>query len=446
MGIVLGPNRYGKAECRVVRIVRDTPRHEIRDLNVSTSLRGDFTAAHVAGDQSQVLPTDTQKNTAFAYAKRYGVTSPEDYALALARRLLEATPAATGARIRVEEYAWDRIPVDGAGHDHAFVRRGGEVRTTEVDLSAEGAHVVSGLTDLVVLKSTGSEFTGFLVDEYTTLPEAEDRILATSLTATWRYSDRGAVAWNRTYDEVRALLLAAFATTYSRALQETLYAMGRAVLEAHPGIEEISFAAPNKHHFLVDLEPFGLDNPGEVFIAADRPYGLIEATVQREPGIPAFNEMDDARARDRLLTCLDVPRWADEVLAGRPYDTLDEIERRMVAAASTLTDDELERALARHPRIGERADAATHDATHSTREQAGVDRDDPDVAERLAAGNRAYEERFDRVFIIRAAGRDAAEVLAALRRRLDNSDEAERAETVDQLTQIALLRMREVLG
>jgi 2-oxo-4-hydroxy-4-carboxy-5-ureidoimidazoline decarboxylase len=164
------------------------------------------------------------------------------------------------------------------------------------------------------------------------------------------------------------------------------------------------------------------------------------------PGIPAFNEMDDSQARDRLLTCLDVPRWADEVLAGRPYDTLDEVELRMVAAASTLTDDELERALARHPRIGERADAAAHDAGHSTREQAGVDRDDPDVAERLAAGNRAYEERFDRVFIIRAAGRDAPEILDALRRRLDNSDEAERAETVDQLTQIALLRAREVLG
>jgi urate oxidase len=294
MAIVLGPNRYGKAECRVVRIVRDTPRHEIRDLNVSTSLRGDFAAAHVDGDQSQVLPTDTQKNTAFAWAKKHGVTSPEDYALALARRLLDATPAATGARVRVEEYAWDRIPVGGTGHDHAFVRRGGEVRTTEVDVSAEGAHVVSGLTDLVVLKSTGSEFTGFLVDDYTTLPDAEDRILATSLTATWRHAgqgfdhdvDQGAVDWNRTYDEVRALLLATFARTYSRALQETLYAMGRAVLEAHAGIEEISFAAPNKHHVLVDLEPFGLDNPGEVFIAADRPYGLIEATVRREPEQP----------------------------------------------------------------------------------------------------------------------------------------------------------------
>jgi urate oxidase len=285
MGIVLGPNQYGKSENRVVRIVRDTARHEIRDLNVSTSLRGDFAAAHIDGDQSQVLPTDTQKNTAFAFAKLHGVNSPEDYALALARRLVEATPAATGALVRVEEYAWDRIAVDGAGHDHSFVRRGAEVRTTEIDLSSEAAQVVSGLRELTVLKSTGSEFKGFLRDEYTTLPEADDRILATALTARWRYTDRGRIDWNATYAEVRALLLATFATTYSRALQETLYAMGRAVLEAHGEIEEISFAAPNKHHFLVDLEPFGLDNPGEVFIAADRPYGLIEATVTREADV-----------------------------------------------------------------------------------------------------------------------------------------------------------------
>jgi urate oxidase len=282
MGIVLGPNRYGKAETRVVRIVRDTPRHEIRDLNVSTSLYGDFAAAHTDGDQSHVLPTDTQKNTAFAFAKKHGVTSPEDYALALAGRLLEATPAASGAVVRVQEFGWDRIEVDGAGHDHAFVRRGGEVRTTRVEVGPDAESVASGLEDLVVLKSTGSEFKGFLRDEYTTLPDADDRILATALRAEWRYALGAEVDWNETYDAVRARLLATFATTYSRALQETLYAMGRAVLEAHEEISEISFAAPNKHHFLVDLTPFGLENPGEVFVAADRPYGLIEATVTRE--------------------------------------------------------------------------------------------------------------------------------------------------------------------
>jgi len=284
VGIVLGANRYGKAENRVVRVYRDTDRHEIRDLNVFTSLRGDFVEAHVTGDQSQVLPTDTQKNTAFAWAKEHGVTSPEDYALALGRRLLVACPAADQARVGVEEYAWDRIPVDGAGHDHAFVRRGGEVRTT-VATVGETTTIRSGLTDLVVLKSTGSEFKGFLVDDYTTLPETDDRILATSLTATWLHDeglDLRAFDWNAAYAAVRALLLATFATTYSRALQETLHAMGRAVLEAHDQIAEISFAAPNKHHFLVDLAPFGLDNPGEVFIAADRPYGLIEATVLRD--------------------------------------------------------------------------------------------------------------------------------------------------------------------
>jgi 2-oxo-4-hydroxy-4-carboxy-5-ureidoimidazoline decarboxylase len=164
------------------------------------------------------------------------------------------------------------------------------------------------------------------------------------------------------------------------------------------------------------------------------------------PGLAAFNDLAADEARRRLLTCLDVPRWADDVLAGRPYATLDQVEDRMVAASATITDDELERALARHPRIGERAEAGRHDAEHSTREQAGVDRGDADVVRRLAEGNRAYEERFDRVFIIRAAGRDAPEILGELQRRLDNSVEAERAETIDQLTQIALLRVREVLG
>ena len=281
MGIVLGANRYGKAENRVVRIYRDAARHEIRDLNVSTSLRGDFDDAHITGDQSHVLPTDTQKNTAFAYAKEHGVTSPEDYAIALATRLLHTTPAATGARVGVEEYPWRRITVGGTGHDHAFVRQDGGVRTTVVEVTADETHVESGLRDLVVLKSTGSEFKGFLRDDYTTLPEADDRVLATSLTASWRYA-ADPEDWNAAYDDIRRRLLEAFATTYSHALQETLYAMGTAVLEERPEVAEISFAAPNKHHHLVDLSPFGLDNDGEVFIAADRPYGLIEATVTRE--------------------------------------------------------------------------------------------------------------------------------------------------------------------
>ena len=280
---VLGSNRYGKSESRVVRIVRDTPRHVIHDLNVSTSLRGEFDAAHTDGDQAAVLPTDTQKNTAFAYAKLHGVTSPEDYALALGRRLLEATPAAQAAEVRVEQYAWDRLG------QHAFARRGGEVRTCEVTVSRSGTTVVSGLQDLVLLKSTGSEFKGFLVDEFTTLAEADDRILATSLLARWRHDsadvDRTAFNWNGSYDEVRDVLLSTFATTYSRALQETLYLMGSAVVDTLPGIAEVQFSAPNKHHFLVDFSGFdvdGLENNGEVFIAADRPYGLIECTVLRE--------------------------------------------------------------------------------------------------------------------------------------------------------------------
>jgi urate oxidase len=280
MAIVLGPNQYGKAETHLVRVYRDTPRHQIRDLLVSTSLRGDFEAAHITGDQAAVLPTDTQKNTVFAFAREHGVGEIEDYALLLARHFVADIEPVSAARIEVAEHEWDRIEVDGQGHDHAFARSDSEVRTTTVTVESGGVHVESGLRDLTILKSSGSEFQGFLRDRYTTLADASDRILATSLVARWRYLTTE-VEWAGAYAAIRATLLERFATTHSRALQHTLWEMGRGTLEAHTEVAEIHLSAPNKHHFAVDLTPFGLSNPGEVFYAADRPYGLIEAAVQR---------------------------------------------------------------------------------------------------------------------------------------------------------------------
>jgi urate oxidase len=297
MAIVLGPNQYGKAETRVVRIYRDAARHQIRDLNVSTVLRGDFAAAHTHGDQANVLPTDTQKNTCFAYASEPGVAEIEAYALSLARHFADDIEPVSQARIEVEEYAWERATVGGAAHPHTFIRSGQDVRTTAVTVAGRGpaqqAWVVSGLRDLVVLKSTGSEFAGFLTDRYTTLAETHDRVLATSLTARWRYAGLSEPAtWDAAYAQVRQILLEQFAVVHSLALQQTLYQMGQAVLTARPDVAEIRLSAPNKHHFLADLAPFGLRNPGEVFYAADRPYGLIQAVVQRddapEPG-PAWD-------------------------------------------------------------------------------------------------------------------------------------------------------------
>jgi len=285
MSIVLGANQYGKAENRLVRVYRGTPQHEIHDLNVSSALRGDFSDAHISGDQAAILPTDTQKNTVYALAKEQGVRSIEEFGLTLGDHFIAHTPKATGARIEIEEYFWDRINVDGVPHDHAFVRNGGETRTTVVTVEGRGAErrawVVSGLKDLVVAKTTGSEFWGFLTDEYTTLQETTDRILATSLVARWRY-DSTEVDFDKSYAQIRTVLLEQFATVHSYALQQTLYTMGKAVLTEHPDVAEIRFKAPNKHHFLVDLSPFGDDNPGEVFYAADRPYGLIEAAVERD--------------------------------------------------------------------------------------------------------------------------------------------------------------------
>jgi len=280
MGIVLGTNQYGKAEVRLVHVDRSTPQHVITDFTVTSQLRGDFAAAHLAGDNSAVLTTDAQKNTVYAFAREYGVGEPEDFAIRLGEHFVKSLPQINGARIAVEQHRWDRIPVGGSPHDHAFVQPGGERRTTVVTLDGDDRWVVSGLADLVVLKTTGSEFWGFPRDRYTTLAETTERILATSVTARWRY--RAEVAYSEIYPAVRTVLLETFATKHSLALQQTLYAMGSAVLEAFGDIAEIRMSMPNKHHYLADLSPFGLDNPNEVFIAGDRPYGLIEAQVTRD--------------------------------------------------------------------------------------------------------------------------------------------------------------------
>jgi urate oxidase len=285
MAIVLGPNQYGKAEVRVVAVDRSSPRHTLVDLNVSSSLRGDFTAAHTAGDNAHVLTTDAQKNTVFAFA-RDGIGTPEEFGLRLARHFAGSYDWISGARVAVESYGWDRITVGGRPHDHAFSRNGGEVRTAVVTVDGDDAYVLAGLTDLVVLKTTGSEFWGFPRDRYTTLAETRDRILATAVTARWRYVGLD-LDFDACYAGVRTALLETFAATHSLALQQSLYAMGGAVLEQNADVAEIRLSMPNKHHFLQDLSAFGLDNSDVVYHADDRPYGLIEGTVLRDDVPPA---------------------------------------------------------------------------------------------------------------------------------------------------------------
>jgi urate oxidase len=276
----LGANQYGKAEVRMVHVSRGTGPgggDVLRDWNVSTSLSGDLAAVHLAGDNSAVLPTDTQKNTVYAFARRLGGIEPEPFALELAAHYLATQQAISRARIAISEYPW--APVGSGGH--SFARDGRYARTVAVVRDAElGASVVAGIADLTVLNTTGSQFRGFARDAYTTLADARDRMLATAVSARWRLRDaaepRG--GWAGAFAAARDALLAAF-TEPSLSLQQTLYRMGSAVLAAVPEACEVRLALPNKHHFVVDLEAFGLDNDNEVYLAADRPYGLIEGTV-----------------------------------------------------------------------------------------------------------------------------------------------------------------------
>lgn len=285
MSYVLGHNQYGKAEVHVVRVYRDGGReaeHDLVDYNVSVAHQGDFDDAHITGDQAKVLTTDATKNTVNAFMKEHGeeARSPEGLALALARHFVDDVPQISSCRVNVEAFPWVRAH----GTPHGFVRNKDFVRTVTATKTPEGDKVVSGLKDLTVLKTTDSEFHGFYEDKYTTLKPTDDRIMATDIKAQWLNSDLdlSPEQWNTRFDTVLNAITTTFANAHSYALQQTIWDMGCAVLDADEGVSEIRFSCPNNHHFVLDLSPYGLENNFEVHHADDRPYGLIEATVQRD--------------------------------------------------------------------------------------------------------------------------------------------------------------------
>jgi urate oxidase len=283
MSIILTENHYGKSRVRLVKVERHGARHELKDLNVDIQLRGDFAASYEQGDNRLVLPTDTMKNTVYALARRQPVGEIEEFGLRLSDHFLGRSPHVTGARITISQTGWKRVHVGGRPHDHTFLQAGDERRTAVVDHDRAGATVRSGISNLVILKTTGSGFEGYIHDEYTTLKETKDRIFGTAVKADWMC--RGAdTSYGTIWQAVRETILETFACHESLGVQHTLHAMGEAILDRVDAIDEIHIAMPNRHCLLVDLAPFGLDNPNEVFLPIDEPHGLIEATMRRGAG------------------------------------------------------------------------------------------------------------------------------------------------------------------
>jgi urate oxidase len=281
----LGENRYGKSRIRLVTVRRGPEQHDLRDLTVAIALEGDFEAVHTRGDNAHVIATDTMKNTVYAVARDRLTASPEAFARELARHFA-AHDVVTRAIVDVEEYGWSRIPTSAGPAPDAFTRNGDLVRLARVEADDAGVVAVeAGVDGLTVMKTTKSAFSGFDRDRYTTLPEVDDRLMATKLRATWGYrADLAASAdfdFDAAWEGARAALRQSLAEHFSPSVQASIWIMGTAMLDAEPSIDWVRMVLPNLHHWKVDLAPFGLDNPGEVFVSTTEPHGLIDATVRR---------------------------------------------------------------------------------------------------------------------------------------------------------------------
>jgi urate oxidase len=272
----LGPNRYGKSAIRLVKVDRSPAGDRVRDLTIAISLEGDFAASYVDGDNSLVVATDTMKNTAYALAGEHLTGPIETFAAALARHFLRDEQVAR-ATVSIDEFAWRPI---GDAPD-AFLRDRSSTRTAVVAADRDRLTVDAGIADLIVMKTTKSAFSGFPRDEFTTLAETEDRILATKATATWRYDRDAEVDYDASFDAVSRTLLDVFAEHHSVSVQASIWIIGQAIVERHPEVAEVTMTLPNLHHWLADVERFGRPNDRQVYVSTTEPHGLIQATVRR---------------------------------------------------------------------------------------------------------------------------------------------------------------------
>jgi urate oxidase len=267
---------YGKTRVRLMQVTRNGGRHEVIELNVQILFEGDLTESYVAGDNRKVLPTDTMKNTVYALAGQKPIVCIELFACDLARHFLARLSHLRQVKVEISETAWNRI----ADHDAAFTHGGNEQRTAVCVLTRSAETMVSGIRNLQILKTSNSGFSGYLKDEYTTLPETTDRLLGTVMDADWTCSS-SAQDFNNLHADIRMKLLSTFATHHSLSVQHTLFAMAQAVIDEFAAVNEIHLTMPNKHCLLVDLSKFGLDNPNRIFVPTDEPSGFIEARIAR---------------------------------------------------------------------------------------------------------------------------------------------------------------------
>jgi urate oxidase len=277
---------YGKSHVRVTKVDRDGNVHHVSELSVDVQLDGDFTASYTAADNRLVVPTDTMKNTVYVLARQLDVRQLENFSWELACHFIRQYQHVTRASISVTRRPWKRVRSDGEPHPHVFLGCNNERETCSAVAGrtrngVPTAGVSCGLAGLALLKSTASGFSDFFRDEYTTLADTDDRILATTVEATWLY-EQMPIDPAEARSRIREALIAAFGASFSPSVQATLFEMASAALDAVAELESISLAMPNQHRLLVDLAPFGLENPQVVFMPTEEPFGDIRAHVSRD--------------------------------------------------------------------------------------------------------------------------------------------------------------------
>ena len=442
-------NHYGKSCVKVAKVFKYPTHHDFKEFIVDVQLYGDFLDSFIVPNNENLIPTDTMKNTVYVLAKKYSMDNPVQFGIDLTNYFIQKFSHVSKVTVEITENFWNRIVLEnGKEHSHGFVDKQTHNHKSFVSNNRQEIEVKAGIVNLSILKTRGSSFDGFLIDEYTTLKPASDRIMATKANVFWKYDDSfdlNAIDHNAIYRKIKKLIIETFVKhDESKSVQHTIHLIGNCVLNTIKEIHKIEINLPNSHYILADIAKFGFQNDNQIFIPSPEPYGNIFAKISKtEYSVDCFNGLNIEQAIDVIKDISKSEKFQKLLVNRRPFKSVQHVIDTLDDIYVKLSREDFLKQIISATRICRHAN--NNKLTYIKEECSKIAEKDLTDFTELDNYNRLYEEKFNHVFYLSVSGKSLEEVIVSIKRRLNNDIETELNTCIDELKKVQRSRVPLVL-
>jgi urate oxidase len=446
-------NHYGKSCVKVAKVIKYPTHHDFKEFIVDIQLYGDFLNSFLIPNNENVIPTDTMKNTVYVLAKQHSMDSPVEFGIDLTSYFLNKFSHLSKVNVEITEIVWNRVVLDDSKeHTHGFVDKQTHNHKCFVSNNkGQEIEIKAGIVNLSILKTKCSSFEKFMIDEYTTLKPASDRIMATKANIFWRYDntyDLKSIDHNDIYHKVKKLTVETFVQhDDSKSVQHTINIIGSNILNFIKQIQNIEINLPNSHYLLSNIADFGFENDNEIFIPSSEPYGNIFASMSKSVySIDCFNKLSREKAIEVIKDISKSQKFQTLLVDSRPYLSFKQIIHKVEDINENLNNQDFLDQIISATRISN-LNVDSNKLTYIKEECSSlIEKNENDERfQELATYNIEYEKKFKHIFFLSVAGKSLDEIIVSIKKRLKNSVEDELRMCIQELKKVQKERVSAVL-